>query len=66
MYVGQVTDLPKGAVLRENKGFTFHIYQSQGPTAVFRQEGAVVCVLLSDVGPEEVIQLAFAKAMPPG
>ena len=26
MYAGQVTDLPAGAVRRENQGFTFHIY----------------------------------------
>ena len=66
MYAGRVTDLPPGAVQRENKGFTFHIYQSRGLTAVFWQEGTVVCVLVSDISPEEVIQLAFAKAMPPG
>ncbi len=65
MYAGQVTDLPAGAVRRENKGFTFHVYQRQGLTAVFWQEGTVVCVLVSDIAPEEVIQLAFAKAMPP-
>ena len=65
MYAGQVTDLPAGAVRRENKGFTFHVYQSKGLTAVFWQEGTVVCVLVSDIAPEEVIQLAFAKAMPP-
>ena len=66
MYAGQVTDLPAGAVQRENKGFTFHIYQSRGLTVVFWQEGTVVCVLVSDIASEEVIQLAFAKAMPPG
>ena len=35
-----------------------------GLTAVFWQEGAVVCVLVSDIETEEVVQLAFAKAMP--
>jgi mycothiol system anti-sigma-R factor len=66
MFAGQVTELPSGAVRRENKGFTFHIYERDGLTAVFWQEGTVVCVLVSDIAPEEVVQLAFAKAMPPG
>lgn len=66
MFAGQVTELPSGAVRRENKGFTFHIYERDGLTAVFWQEGAVVCVLVSDIAPDEVVQLAFAKAMPPG
>ena len=64
MFVGQVGELPKGATLRENKGIKFHTYQSNGVTAVFWQEGTVVCVLVSDIPPEEVVQLAFAKAMP--
>ena len=64
MFVGRVGELPKGATLRENKGIKFHTYQAKGVTAVFWQEGAVVCVLASDIAPEEVVQLAFAKAMP--
>ncbi len=64
MFVGQVAELPKGATVRENKGIQFHTYQSTGVTAVFWQEGTVVCVLASDIAPEEVVQLAFAKAMP--
>jgi len=64
MYAGKVGELPKGATLRENKGIWFHIYQKAGLTAVFWQEGAVVCVLVSDIESEQVIQLAFAKAMP--
>ena len=62
MYAGQVGQLPKGATLRENKGIKFYTYQTKGVTAVFWQEGAVVCVLVSDIAPEEVVQLAFAKA----
>ena len=63
MYPGKTTELPAGAVLRENKGIKFHIYQANGVTAVFWQEGTVVCVLASDIPQEEVVQLAFAKAM---
>lgn len=64
MIAGRVDELPKGATLRVHKGHSFHIYQKDGVTAVFWQEGAVVCVLVSDVEPEQVVQLAFAKAMP--
>ena len=64
MFQGRVGELPKGATLRENKGIQFHIYQKEKITAVFWQEGAVVCVLASDLAPEQVVQLAFAKAMP--
>ncbi|MGH9847469.1 MAG: hypothetical protein ACREEM_52925, partial [Blastocatellia bacterium] len=64
MYPGQVTELPSsGASLRENKGTRFYIYRVNGLTVVFWQEGAVTCVLTSDSNPEEVIQLAFAKAV---
>ncbi len=31
---------------------------------MFAGEGSVVCVLVSDIAPEQVVQLAFAKAMP--
>ena len=64
MFAGKVDELPKGATRRENKGLRFHIYQREKLTAVFWQEGAVVCVLASDIPQEEVVQLAFAKAMP--
>ena len=64
MFIGQVDELPKGATLRENKGIKFHTYEAGGVTAVFWQEGTVVCALVSDIAPEEVVQLAFAKAMP--
>ena len=52
-----------GATLRENKGIRFYIYRVNGLTAAFWQEGAVTCVLTSDIASEEVIQLAFAKAV---
>ena len=63
MFVGRVAELPAGAVIRENKGIRFHVYETSGMTAVFWQEGAVVCALISDIPKEEVVQLAFAKAM---
>jgi anti-sigma factor RsiW len=63
MYAGTVAALPAGAVERENKGIKFFVYEKRGLTMVFWQEGTVVCVLTSDIGAEQVIQLAFAKAM---
>ncbi len=64
MYPGLVTELPPPtAGLRENNGIRFYLYRVNGLTAVFWQEGAVTCVLTSDIAPEEVVQLAFAKAM---
>lgn len=65
MFPGRVTALPPGAERRENRGIEFHIYRHEGKTAVFWQEGAIVCVLVSDIAPEAVVQLAFAKAMIP-
>ncbi|GEM_PF-2097778 len=64
MYPGQASELPPpGAILRENKGIRFYIYQVNGLTLAFWQEGSVTCVLTSDIPTEEVVQLAFAKGM---
>lgn len=63
MFRGRVTDLPAGAVLRQHGGIAFHVYQREGLTMVFWQEGEVACVLVSRGDPEEVVQLAFAKAV---
>jgi len=63
MYVGRVTELPAGAVQRESKGIRFYAYRLKGLTLTFWQEGAVTCVLTSDIDPEELLQLAFAKAV---
>ena len=65
MYPGQVQRLPPGAERRENKGIEFFIYRRDGKTTVFWQEGAIVCVLASDIASENVIALAYAKAMIP-
>ena len=63
MYPGRVTELPAGAVLRENKGIQFYVYRVKDLTIAFWQEGAVICVLTSDMNPEQLVQLAFAKAV---
>jgi anti-sigma factor RsiW len=63
MYEGQVDELPAGAERREHNGISFRIYRRDARTVVFWEEGHVTCVLVSDIGAEDVIQLAFAKAM---
>ncbi len=64
MYPGLEPELPtQGVTLRENNEIRFYIYHVNGLTVVFWQEGAVTCVLASDIEPEEVVQLAFAKAV---
>jgi anti-sigma factor RsiW len=65
MYPGAVSELPAGATPRENNGIKFQVYQKSGVTMVFWQEGKTVCALSSDLAPENVVQLAFAKAMLP-
>ena len=63
MYVGTVSELPAGAMERENRGKKFHVYQVKGTTMVFWQDHKVICVLISDMPVENVVQLAFAKAI---
>jgi anti-sigma factor RsiW len=65
MFRGNVSELPLGqrSSLRENNDIQFFVYHLEGLTIVFWQEGEVICVLTSDLDSEEVIQLAFAKAI---
>lgn len=63
MYEGDVRDLSGAPELRRHGDFAFFVYRIAGQTQVFWQEGPVVCVLTSDIPGEEVVQLAFAKAM---
>ena len=63
MYEGTLAHLPAGGEERTHNGIAFRIYRSSALTLVFWQEGAVVCVLASDAPTEEVLQLAYAKAV---
>ncbi len=63
MYEGTLAQLPAGGESREHNGIAFRVYRSGALTLVFWQEGAVVCVLVSDAPTEEVLQLAYAKAV---
>jgi len=64
MYVGNVSELPTGSVERQHRGKKFYVYDVKGVTMVFWQDRKVVCVLISDMPTESVVQLAFAKAPP--
>ncbi len=63
MYGGTLAELPRAAQQRVRDGITFRIYRVGGMTLVFWQEGAVVCVLASQRNTDEVVQLAYAKAV---
>jgi anti-sigma factor RsiW len=63
MFAGRLADLPPPAAVREHDGIQFHVHRQEGLTIVFWQEGDVLCVLASQIPAEEVIQLAFAKAV---
>jgi anti-sigma factor RsiW len=63
MYEGNVSELPPTDDVRQNDGITFYVHRSAGVTMVFWQEGDVVCVLTSDGSIDELVQLAFAKAV---
>jgi anti-sigma factor RsiW len=65
MYEGRVSDLRAPKSVRRHGDFTFLVFHANDQTQVFWQEGDVVCVLTSDIPSEEVVQLAFAKAMQP-
>lgn len=63
MYEGDIRDLSGAPEVREHGDFTFLVYRAGDLTEVFWQEGTVTCVLVSDMPSEDVVQLAFAKAM---
>jgi anti-sigma factor RsiW len=63
MFVAAAADLPPPTEVREHNGISFSVYRRGDQTLVFWPEGQLICVLASDGPPEEVIQLAFAKAI---
>jgi hypothetical protein len=63
MYQGRLSALPRPDDVRTQNGIRFQVYRRGARTLVFWQEGEVVCVLASDADAEEVIQLAYAKAV---
>ena len=63
MYLGVLAELPQPSRTLEHNGITFHVYERDGRTLVFWEEGDVVCVLASDAPAQAVIELSFAKAV---
>ena len=64
MFEGSARDLPRGAEMRRHGGISFFVYRRDARTLVFWPEGEVLCVLTSDGDAEELIALAFVKAVP--
>jgi len=65
MYAGRPERIPPTPDVREHDGFRFHVFREGERTIVFWQEGPVICVLVGAMPSEEVVALAFAKAMKP-
>jgi len=63
MFEGSISDLPPGAIVREQGGIAMRAYGIGGTSVAFWREGDVVCVLASDLPMEDLIRLAFLKAM---
>lgn len=65
MFEGRLDELPPTSDVRENGGFRFHVYQEGDVAMVFWQEGDILCVLASRMPVDDLVALAFAKAMQP-
>jgi anti-sigma factor RsiW len=63
MFERSAWDLPRGAEVRRHGGISFFVYRRDARTLVFWPEGEVLCVLASEAPTEEVVALAFAKAV---
>ena len=63
MFRGKIEDLPKTDDIREHDGIRFYSYQVNCVSMTFWREGNVICVLASMGSLEEVVALAFAKAV---
>ena len=65
MYAGRPERIPRTSDVREHGGFRFHVFHEGERTIVFWQEGPVICVLVGTLPSEQIVALAFAKAMKP-
>src|SRR5437867_12261455 len=63
MFEGTLDELPRGGETRVHDGIEFRVFSEDGVTLVFWTEGSVVCGLVSDGPREDVVQLAYAKAV---
>jgi anti-sigma factor (TIGR02949 family) len=62
MYEGSVGDLPVGGRVLESGGVRVLVFRASDLTEVFWQDGPMVCVLVSDAAPEEIVRIALDKA----
>lgn len=62
MFVGDMTDLARGGVLRECQNKKFIVCSDNEINLVFWQDGETTCVLASDVDSEELLQAALLEA----
>lgn len=63
MYEGRTAELPEPTQRLSHNDIDFLVYEQDGLTLVFWQEGKLVCVLTGAGDPKAVIDLAFAKAL---
>jgi hypothetical protein len=63
MLAGTLADLPRGGRRFEHGGIEFLAFRREGSNQIFWQEGDVLSVLVSDAPMDEVVALAFAKAV---
>ncbi len=63
MYKGPVAELPPGAEIVRSGGATLYLFRSSSRTAVFWQDGPIVCALVSEIAEEEILRIAFAKTV---
>jgi hypothetical protein len=66
MFEGALGEIPASSDVRHHRDVAFQVYERDGVTLVFWQEGRIVCVLASRLSGAEVVALAFEKAMAPG
>ncbi|HZX92600.1 MAG TPA: zf-HC2 domain-containing protein [Rudaea sp.] len=64
MFTGRIDELPPAPRTANHNGVAFRVYRSGALTAVYWAEGDLICVLVSDIGSEALLALAFAKAGP--
>ena len=62
MFVGDMTDLPSGGVLRECQRKKFMVCRDKTISLVFWQDGEMACVLASDIDSEQLFQAALLEA----
>lgn len=62
MFVGEMTDLASGGVLRECQNKKFIVCSDKKINLVFWQDGEATCVLASDIDSEQLLQAALLEA----